>query len=695
MSSGSQELVDRFVRFYRNYYRDAISQLAQRYPNEQRSLRIDYGDLYQFDPDLAEDYVAQPGQLREFAEEALRVYDLPAGVTLGLANVRIYNLPETIKLQEIRSRHLSELIQVRGKVESSSRIKSELSEAAFECQRCGTMTYIPQPDSEGQEPHECQGCERQGPFRLNADQSEYVDTQTLRIEQQIQGVGDDSDVETIAVRLHDDLVNRVSLGDPVVIAGILKKIRDSKNQFDATIFDKYLEAVSVTATEDDYHITTTEDDKRRIIELSNQPNIHDHVIDSIAPSVHGLQDEKLAIALQLFGGVPKNLPDGTRIRGDLHLLLVGDPGTARTRLLRSASRVAPRAVYANSSQTTEVGLTAAATPSSGNSDPWELKSGVLVMASGGLACLDDFDAFRAEERRPLHEALETQELSISKASVTETLETKTSVLAAANPKYGKFDQYDSIGKQIDLEPGLISRFDLIFTVTDQPNPSQDDAIAEHILEANRAGEKRTAAEQSKSSTLDEELETSVEDFSPDIEASLLRKYIAYARRNCFPTLTDEAKSAIKQFYVDLRAQAADEDAPTPVSARKLEAVIRLSEASARIRLSDRVEKEDADRVIRIVESCLQDIGVNPETGDFDTDVIETGTAKEPQEVSEQIKQIVEKVDKNSDTAGAPIKNILKLAEKQGYSQTKVENVIENLRRKGDAYAPAEDEFKIV
>jgi replicative DNA helicase Mcm len=317
------------------------------------------------------------------------------------------------------------------------------------------------------------------------------------------------------------------------------------------------------------------------------------------------------------------------------------------------------------------------------------------MASGGLACLDDFDAFREEERRPLHEALETQRLSISKASVTETLTTETSVLAAANPKYGRFDQYEPIGEQIDLEPGLISRFDLIFTITDQPDPDNDDELAEHILENNQAGEIQTAEKHGSNPGESQEFGADTDEFSPPISSTLLRKYTTYARRNCFPVLTEEAKDVIKEFYVDLRAKGMDEDAPTPVTARKLEAIIRLSEASARIRLSETVEKEDAERVIQVVQSCLQDIGVDPETGEFDSDVIETGTAKESQEASEQIKQIVEEIDENSDSAGAPLEDILKLAEKHGYSQAKVKDMIHQLRRKGDAYSPSEDEFKIV
>jgi replicative DNA helicase Mcm len=686
----NHDLVGPFIQFYQENYQYEIEELVEDYPDEQRSLLVDYMELYGFDSNLAEDFLAEPSQMIEYAEEALRQYSAQDGVKLGRAHVRLYNLPQTTNLREVSSRHLNELIQVLGRVESSSRIESALVEGAFECQRCGTMTYIPQTVQDRSEPAECQGCERKGPFRLNQDRSEYVDRQTVRVEQRIQGTGDDTDVESVVVVLEDDLAGSVSLGDSVRVAGLVRKIGDSEDYVDATIFDKRLDVVSVQTVGDDYHIEVSNEEVEQILKLAENEDVHQKITESIAPSVYGYSREKLAVTLQLFGGVTKQLPEGSRIRGDIHVLLVGDPGTARTTLLRYASRLAPRSVYTNGSQTSQVGLTAAATPSSGKSDPWELKSGVMVMASGGLACLDDFDAFSDEERRPLHEALETQELNVSKASVTETLSTKTSVLAAANPRYGRFDPYEPMGDQIDLDPGLITRFDLLFVVDDKVDPNEDAEIAAHVLDVNHAGELATA-ESKSGREVGEKAEQLEEEFSPPVGAELLRKYIAYTRRNCFPTMSESAKNRIKDFYVELRSQGTEEDAPVPVSARKLEALVRLAEASARIRLSDTVTDDDAERVVNLVRSSLRDIGIDPETEEFDADVVETGERTQPD--TDDLKLIVESVEQEYEE-GAPVDQVIERAtSKFGINREAVEQEIENLKQKGEVYEPSLDHLR--
>ena len=188
--ASNQELTDRFMQFYRNYYREAIGTLAQQYPNERRSLYVDYDDLYQFDPDLAEDYLSQPDQIQEYAEDALRLYDLPADVKLGNAHVRLENLPDSVDIRGIRvhDNHIGKLVSVQGIVRKATDVRPKITDSAFECQRCGTMNYIPQTDGEFQEPHECQGCERQGPFRINFDQSEFIDAQKIRVQESPEGL---------------------------------------------------------------------------------------------------------------------------------------------------------------------------------------------------------------------------------------------------------------------------------------------------------------------------------------------------------------------------------------------------------------------------------------------------------------------------------------------------------------------------
>jgi replicative DNA helicase Mcm len=328
----NDELTERFIQFYRNYYRDAIGKLAQRFPNEQRSLHVDYDDLSTFDHDLADDYLARPDEFQRYAEEALRLYDLPADVSLGQAHVRLTNIPDTIDIRNIRVHddHIGKLVSVQGIVRKATDVRPKITEAAFECQRCGTMTYIPQQDSGFQEPHECQGCERQGPFRVNFDQSEFVDSQKIRVQESPEGLRGGETPQSIDVNLEDDITGRVTAGDHVTLNGVLHIEQQTSNNEKTPIFDLYMDGVSITIEDEEFEdMEITEEDVLEILELSNSPDIYEKMVGSLAPSIYGYEQEKLAMILQLFSGVTKRLKDGSRIRGDLHMLLIGDPGTGK------------------------------------------------------------------------------------------------------------------------------------------------------------------------------------------------------------------------------------------------------------------------------------------------------------------------------------------------------------------------------
>ncbi|RLM68420.1 LAGLIDADG family homing endonuclease [Halorubrum sp. Atlit-26R] len=1346
--AGTQDLTERFIQFYRNYYREEIGQLAQRYPNEQRSLYVSYDDLFQFDRDLAEDFLNKPEQMREYAEEALRLYDLPADVSLGRAHVRIEDLPESVDIRGIRVHddHIGKLVSIQGIVRKATDVRPKVTEAAFECQRCGTMTYIPQSDGGFQEPHECQGCERQGPFRVNFDQSEFVDSQKLRIQESPEGLRGGETPQSIDVDIVDDITGEVSPGDHVTCVGVLHIEQVEQGNEKSAIFDLYMDGVSIAIEDEEFEdMDITEADKRDIIELSERDDIYEAMVGSIAPAIYGYEEEKLAMILQLFSGVTKHLPDGSRIRGDLHMLLIGDPGTGKSQMISYVENIAPRSVYTSGKGSSAAGLTAAAVRDDfGDGQQWSLEAGALVLADKGIAAVDELDkmdcvtgdtlvsladgrveridelsreaaedgdveelsngrrvrdvdldvwsmdedgnlversvsavheydapseltrvttetgesltatadhpffvlddgervereaaalddgdwvyvpreiptkaadggavaasggdgpttepvdsegidadgvdaamasvlgylsgdgnvyydrdegvygvrftnaddellddferaaraAFDAEPTRPpseqrddgvetvrvtgkehadavldagmnlgrydgkcfptavstggraakaafvraladseghvdesagnvriasasrdlldgtrnlllqfgvssqlqhrerhggrdvyyltvtdadslaafrryvgftaarkaaaldrvvdaadgdrtildvvpevddvlarcrdslrlhqsecgvnavtyhdfesgaanvslrraerilagfedrreradddrdaldetttwetlselrsryhvtqselaegtalsqqqisrewgeseavrrtvterlravltevaetdlddlrgfvrgdvkwrrvesvetvppesvehrgevlrqrladviggptetverrarelldrgpvgetrtelsaavdaygvsqadvasrldvtqatvsrwlsgavetdrlgdvreavasgvtavreelrsiltriddgerprvydltvegthnfvanglvvhnssdrsaMHEGLEQQKISVSKAGINATLKARCSLLGAANPKYGRFDQYEPIGEQIDLEPALISRFDLIFTVTDSPDPEHDSRLAKHIIKTNYAGELNTQREELASSEFTSEQVAAVtEEVAPEIDSELLRKYIAHAKRSCFPTMTDEAKDLIEDFYVDLRSKGADEDAPVPVTARKLEAMVRLSEASARVRLSDTVEREDADRATDIVESCLKDIGVDPETGQFDADVVETGTSKSQRDRIKNIKGLIADIEEEYEE-GAPVDEVLDRAGEIGMDPGKAEQEIEKLRTKGEVYEPKQGHLR--
>ncbi len=670
---------ERWGEFYRRYYKNEIGKVAQ---GEKSSLVVDYGDVEKYDPDLADDLVLHPDETRSAAKDALGDFDIAADVSLESAPVRFSEFYPKTGIRSIRSDDVNKLIAVEGIVRKATEVRPKVLEAAFECQRCGTLTTVEQSGQEFSEPHQCRGCERQGPFRLLEDQSDFVDAQKLRVQESPEGLRGGQTPQKIDVNIEGDITGEVSPGDRVTATGVLRAIPDDGS----TTFEIFIEGNNVEIEDQDFEdFEITEEDEESIREIASSPNLYEKIRDSFAPSIHGYEEEKLAMILQLFAGVKKDLPDGTRIRGDMHILLVGDPGTGKSQLLQYAQKIAPRGIYTSGKGATSAGLTAAAVQDDFGDGKWTLEAGALVLADKGIACVDEVDKMDQNDRSALHEALEQQQVSIAKAGINATLKSRCSLLGAANPKYGRFDEYEGIAEQIDLEPALISRFDLIFTVTDNPSEEEDANLAQHILQTNYAGEVAASGEDAG-----EEMR----DIEPDIEPELLRKYVAYARRECNPTMTDEARERIEDFYVDMRSQGGDGDA-VPVTARKLEALVRLAEASARVRISDKVEMRDAERAIEVTTASLDQVGRDPETGEFDIDVIESGTSQTQRDRIKGIKEIISVVSEDSDDGKASLDEIIELAEEHDMSPEKTREEIDDLRRRGELIEPEQDHFRLV
>jgi len=453
----------------------------------------------------------------------------------------------------------------------------------------------------------------------------------------------------------------------------------------------FIEGNSIEILQQEYEeFEITDEDKNKILELASSGDIFEKIVKSIAPSIYGYEDVKLALALQLFGGIQKRLPDGTEIRGDIHILLVGDPGVAKSQLLRYVHRIAPRSVYTTGKGTTTAGLTATAVRDEVDGR-WTLEAGALVLADKGIALVDEIDKMRKEDRSALHEALEQQTISIAKAGINTILRARCALLGAANPKFGRFDRYSPIAEQIDLSPTLLSRFDLIFVMTDDPNEKRDREIARHILEAHQIGE---ILERTKTTRVeDETIRSRSYKIKPVIEPDLLRKYIAYAKKTVFPLLSERAKKRIEEYYLSLRAKA-KENSPVPITARQLESIIRLAEASARVRLSELVEEEDVNRVIKIIEKSLTQIAIDPETGEIDIDYAFTGTSKRQRDRIMTIKKIIEELEPKFDY-GVPESEILSRAEGEGIDRDRAKEILSKLKQFGELYTPRYGFYKLV
>jgi len=301
---------------------------------------------------------------------------------------------------------------------------------------------------------------------------------------------------------------------------------------------------------------------------------------------------------------------------------------------------------------------------------------------------------RSEDRSALHEAMEQQTVTVAKAGINAILRARCALLGAANPKYGRFDRYLPIAEQIELSPTLLSRFDLIFVMTDDPDEERDAILAKHVLDTHQLGEKLERMKNVATSEYAREaLEIEAKRVEPVIDPELLRKYIAYAKRTVFPVLTEEAKERIIEFYLSLRGRV-KENSPVPITARQLEALIRLAEASARLRLSDRITVEDVDRVISIVRRSLEQIAVDPETGQIDIDYAYSGTSKSQRDKIVVIKRIVEELEKSTDK-GAPEEMILERAEEHGIDREKSREILYKMKQRGELYCPKPNHYRVV
>ena len=678
------KLTDHFETFLRNYYKEAIHDLALHYPNEQTSISVDWRDLYQFDADLADDMIDEPDTILEFLETALARIDLPVDVDLTGAEVRITGLvSETYHVSETRSEHVNSYISVTGQVQKTSAVKPRITEAAFECQRCGTLKYIPQSGN-FQEPYECQGCERQGPFSIDFDQSEFIDYQAVRLQEPPERTKG-GEGEHIDAYLESDLVDAVSPGDRVEISGIYR-IEEPDNKTDRA-FDTYIDAKAIEIEQADFDEIAVEGYVEEIeaIAAGEEGDPYDLLVESIAPKVFGYDDVKEAIVLQLFGGWRHKNPDGTFDRGDSHIFLVGDPGSGKSTILRAVEDLAPRAVFTEGKGLTKAGATAAATRDDFGNTEWGLEAGVMVLANKGVACIDELDKVDYGAKESLHGALESQRVNINKAGINATLPAQTALLTAGNPSYGRFDRFEPIAEQLDLSPTLISRFDLIFTFKDEPDRDRDEQIAQHIVDA-----RQTIGRLNRDRDVEDGSRALIE---PSIDRELLRAYIAYAKQTVFPTIEDDpVKRRLVEFYTELRDSGdEDDDSPIPVTARKLDAIQRLAEASARIRLSETIEEQDIERAAKLVLKSMREVGRDPETGQFDVDVIESGRSMSQHG---RRRTIIDLIEEHEIEEGPPTEDtLLDACESEGIDRARAENDLAVLKRKGEIYEPKDGRIR--
>jgi replicative DNA helicase Mcm len=864
MSFKDEEIIAGWEDILSKRYRLKVSEVADQYPDK-RSITVSYADIDDYNPDLALFMLQRPDRCLALGRKVIKGLMPPAWDSKGDINIRITELPRDhrVEIRSLRQEHLRRYVCVEGLVRKVTSVKPRMTKALFKCAKCDAEMWVDQHRMRMRKPSLCTSsdgsCNKSGAaqFTLIDEKSVYIDTQRIEIQESPEGLRGGAQPERLTGYLEDDLAGAVFPGNRVMLNGIIRPVQKGEKD-DSLVFDTFIEVHSVEFEQHEYDEIPINDDDIVMIEgMSKDPEFFDKLIRSISPTIYGLEAEKEAIALQLFGGTQKEMDDHTVLRGDIHILLVGDPGVAKSQLLRQMSQIAPRGIYASGKSASAAGLcvhgdtrihtpsgeiaigefvnarmpspeeyrpgifrqpvtdgtvaavtengflkglpvtyvwrirtppflveiitknddrlllteetkimagdtskidwiragdikegmlamvssgekmilkateiksvsritdvpefvydltvddahsfigngfavhnTAAAVKDDFGDGRFTLEAGALVLADKGLACVDELDKMSEQDTSALHEAMESQRISVAKAGITATLQCRCSLLAAGNPKNGRFDENKDIGAQIDLPPTLMSRFDLIFAIRDKPNADNDKRITDHIIGVHRRGQakKAKAAAAQKENAQRERIMDETASVEPVYDVETLRKYVAYSKQ-IVPVMTEEASAEIREMYLNIRKTGGGNTKAVPITARQLEAYIRLAEASARARLSDVVTREDAKRSIRLIHYYLEKIFGREGSTTWDSDIVSTGIPANLREEMEIVREIIRNFAQNTGTHISKGELFTELRGRmKDYTESQLDRALDKLMSDGAIFSRTFDRYDIV
>ncbi|XP_078352072.1 DNA helicase MCM8-like isoform X2 [Oculina patagonica] len=621
---------------------------------------FDYTDLTS-DAELAEDFPSLAGDLRDQPTEVLQSIGLAVSqvllteetgesqqgapaIDLPYIQARITNFEPITPLKSLKSNYFGKFVAIHGTVIRVSNVKPLVKKMAFSCNLCSETQVIHLADGKYSMPTKCSSVDCRGrsftPER-SSPMTETIDWQTVRVQE----IMDDDQREsgriprTVECELTADLVDSCVPGDMVTITGIVKitstEERRNKYNKDKCMFLLYLHANAVNnnkggSSSGDQQTSGLAmefsiKELYAIQEIQAQSNLFRLIVGSLCPSIYGHEMVKAGLVLGLFGGTQRYLNDKNRIpiRGNPHILVVGDPGLGKSQMLQAVSNIAPRGVYVCGNATSTSGLTVTLSKE-GSSGEYSLEAGALVLGDQGCCCIDEFDKM-GSQHQALLEAMEQQSISIAKAGVVCSLPARTSILAAANPVGGHYNKAKTVSENLKMGSALLSRFDLVFILLDKPDEEMDSMLSAHVM-ALHAGKKSafgiaTARRRSREDSgsdedemrrqweadkpLSERLKIGRNEECDAIPGPLLRKYVGYARTYVNPKLTAAAAEVLQNFYLDLRRQHHSADS-TPITTRQLESLIRLTQARARLEMREKASQQDAQDVVEIMKYSLLD-----------------------------------------------------------------------------------------
>lgn len=585
------------------------------------SLEVSYLHLVEANAFLAKLVANVPAATLEIFDEAtmrivLRLFEDYDRIKSEI-HVRITDFPSIDQLRDLRYNHLNTLIRVSGVVTRRSGVFPQLKMVKYDCGRCGAILGpFVQDLNEEIKINACSECEARGPFTVNAAQTVYRNYQKITLQEAPGSVPAGRLPRHKEVILLWDLIDSARPGEMIEVTGIYRNnfsyALNMKNGF--PVFATIIEAIFISKKEDQFaEFRLTEDDQKEIRRLAEDPLIGLRIIRSIAPSIYGHHDIKTAIALSLFAGVPKNVQGKHPIRGDINVLMLGDPGTAKSQFLKYIEKTAHRAVFTTGQGASAVGLTASV-----RKDPvtreWTLEGGALVLADKGVCLIDEFDKMNDADRTSIHEAMEQQSISISKAGIVTTLQARCAILAAANPTRGRYNPAIPFSQNVNLTEPILSRFDILCVVKDVVDPVIDEKLAKFVVGSHARSHPSNGNPDSRSSELDDiildslqladDLQTSLNPVEP-ISQDLLKKYLLYAKTRIRPELSQLDVDKISKLYADLRKESM-QSGSIPITVRHIESIVRMAEAHAKMHLRDYVRGDDIDLAIRVMlESFIQ------------------------------------------------------------------------------------------
>ncbi|KAF2153351.1 MCM-domain-containing protein [Myriangium duriaei CBS 260.36] len=613
-----QKLVSFILEFHVDNtfkYRD---QIRENVLSKQYYCDIDIADLIAYDEQVAHQLNNEPGEIIPLFESAIKqctqkiVYPSQRDIHLPEHQLLLHSSVSQTLIRGLTATHVSHLVRIPGIVIGASTLSSKSTVLRIQCRNCqhtqnipvnGGFTGVSLPRTcarvqlPGEESAKCP----LDPYFVVHEKCQFIDQQVIKLQEAPDDVPVGELPRHILISADRYLTNRVVPGSRCTIMGVFSIYQSSnkKNAAAVAIRNPYLRAVGIQTDVDQ---TTkggaifSEEEEQEFLEMSRRPDLYERFADCIAPSIYGNKDIKKAITCLLMGGSKKILPDGMKLRGDINVLMLGDPGTAKSQLLKFVEKAAPIAIYTSGKGSSAAGLTASVQRDA-SSREFYLEGGAMVLADGGVVCIDEFDKMRDEDRVAIHEAMEQQTISIAKAGITTILNARTSVLAAANPIFGRYDEMKSPGENIDFQTTILSRFDLIFIVRDEHDRARDERIAKHVMGIHMGGPGLQDDQNAPAGS---------------IPVEKMKRYISYCKTRCAPRLSAEAAEKLSSHFVSIRRQVAQAEASAnqrssiPITVRQLESLVRITESLAKLTLSPIATESHVDEAIRLFLGSTMD-----------------------------------------------------------------------------------------